>query len=184
MELPVLLLAMLAAVNPPRVRSALPDDDRAMIAWLASLVSGAVLVAIAALAGPFTAWLDLMASTVRMAAGATLVIQGIVTFVSAPPRPEPRLPGRLAAVVPVAFPVTLTPGLALLTLSGALDRSAPTAVALAAVGLCIAAASGGVHLGPSPESTRRRTLAGVARLLAVLMVFCGMALLADGIFDL
>lgn len=184
MGLPLLLVAMLAAVNPPRMRSAVPEEDRAIIAGLGCLISGAVLVAIATLAGPFTAWLDLMASTVRMAAGATLVVQGIVTVASTPPRPEPRLQGRLAAVVPVAFPVTLTPGLALLTLSGSLDRSAPTTMAVAAVGLCIAAATGRAHLGPSSESTRRRTLAGAVRLLAVLLAFCGVALLVDGIFDL
>ena len=61
-------------------------------------------------------------STLRMATGLVLVLQGGLAFVTGAPRAEPSLPGRRAALVPVAFPVLLTPGLALLTVSGALEE--------------------------------------------------------------
>ena len=40
-----------------------------------------------------------------------LVVQAIVTFGWRTVTPEPALPGRWAALVPVAFPTLLTPGL-------------------------------------------------------------------------
>ena len=182
MSLGLLVLAAVCTVNPFRVRSAVPADDAVRIATVAGALAwlGAAVLALGS-----AALLDTTAfpaSTVRMALGVVLVLQGGWTLVSRLPTPEPRLPGLQAALVPVAFPVTLTPGLGLLAASAALDRSVPVALGVLAVVLALVPALTWAWSGDGAPSGR--LLGGAARVLAGGLVLAGVALLINGIYDL
>ena len=181
MSLALLVIAAVSVVNGPRVRAALPERDPVLVGALGAVVGWVVLVPLAAGAGLLLDPVVLAASTVRMAAGVVLLVQGGVALVLPSPRPEPSLPGRRAALVPVAFPVTLTPGLGLLAVSGALDRSAPVALAAVAAALTTIPILALVRSTGSP--LRTRALAGVARLTSGALILCGAGLLVNGLFD-
>jgi small neutral amino acid transporter SnatA (MarC family) len=169
-------LAALCVVNAPRARHALgPDPARtgalgATLAWAATL-PGVVL------AEPLADLVDISPATIRIAVGLLLVVTGVLTVGLPSPPPTPALPGRRAALVPVAFPVLFTPGLAFLGLSGSLDHSAPTAAVVLALALATVPLLGLVEL---PERVRR----GLARFLSGALVVAGVAVLVDGVFDI
>ncbi len=174
MTLSLFVLAAVCVVNAPRARHALgPDPVRtgvlgAGLAWAGTL-PGVVL------ADPLADAIDISAPTIRIAVGLLLVVTGVLTV--ALPSPPPTPASRHPAVVPVAFPVLFTPGLAFLGVSGSLDRSALVAalvllVALATVPL--------LALVAIPERVRR----GLARFVAGALVVAGVAVLVDGVFDI
>lgn len=182
MSLLLLVIAAAAAVSAPRAIGALPPDARNATALVGAAATLGGLGLLAAVADPLADAVDLAAPTVRMAAGAVLAAQGIATMVLPLPRPEPRLPGRWAALVPVTFPTLLTPALAILAVSGSLDRSAPTVLAVLAAALATVPAL--AALLPTPGDASRRALRGVAALTAAGLVVCGIGLVFDGIFDI
>jgi small neutral amino acid transporter SnatA (MarC family) len=184
MTVSLLVLAALAAVNAPRARGALPAEDRVAVAGFGALVALVALVPVAAVAGPLTDWLRVPASTARMGVGVVLAVVGLADVLVAPdPAPEPRLPGRRAALVPIAFPVLLDPGLGFLVLAGSLDHGVAAALSAAAVALATLPLSALlVPPARSPLALRvQRALAGV---VAAGLVAAGIALLIDGMFDL
>ncbi|HYF44982.1 MAG TPA: MarC family protein [Acidimicrobiales bacterium] len=189
MDLPLFLLAAVCVVNAPRSRTAIGGDDRVRLAALGAALTLAALVPVAVFAEPLLDAVDISPATARIAGGLLLVAMAILALGSPGPEPEPALDGWRAAVVPVAFPTLLTPGLAALVLVGAADHSAPvaagvTAVALATLPLVLAVPTSG---GISPRTggpVRERVLAGIGRLLAALLVLAGLGLLFDGIFDI
>jgi small neutral amino acid transporter SnatA (MarC family) len=134
----------------------------------------------AALADAVIDGASVASSTLRMATGLVLVLQGGLALVTGAPRAEPALPGRRAALVPVFFPVLLTPGLALLTISGALDRSAPQAVAVAAAALAMVPLVALVRATP----VHAKVLDGLGRLTGAVLLLSGLALLMNGVFDI
>ena len=148
MSLALLALAALCVVNPARVRAALPRQETVLVGGLGAGVAWLALVPLVALADAVIDAAQVASSTLRMAVGVVLVLQGGWAMVTRAPSAEPALAGRRAALVPVAFPVLLTPGLGLLAVSGAFDRTAPVALAVI----------GGARSPPSPWShaSRRR----------------------------
>jgi small neutral amino acid transporter SnatA (MarC family) len=183
MTLALLVVAAVCVVNPARVRSALPEDEAPLIAALGAAVALLALVPVAAAADPLVGALGLTTSTARMAVGVVLVVLGVVGVAAPPPQPEPRLPGRAAALVPIAFPVVCTPGLFLLVLSGSLDRSAPVALGVTALVLAtIPALAVVLPARPSPVQQRVTRAAGIV--LAGVLVLSGLGLVMDGVFDL
>ena len=82
----------------------------------------------------------------------------------------------------MAFPTLLTPGLALLTVTASVDRSATVAVIVLAFAL--ATVPGVASIPVRPGSARHRVLDGAARALAGLLVLAGFGLLFDGVFDI
>ena len=64
------------------------------------------------------------APALRIAAGAVAVIGGIADLVRRPPAPTPALPGRRAALVPVAVPLVVRPALVVIALSAGADVGA------------------------------------------------------------
>ncbi len=200
MTLALFVLAAVCAVNAPRSRCALPTDGDGRIALtentgasprptrLPVAVAGAAitllaLVPVAAFADPLLDLVDISAATARIATGLLLVVTGILLVGWPMPEPEPALPGRRAALVPVAFPTLLTPGLALLALTAAADHSAVAAlvvlaVALATVPACRHDPGPAAGLGAAPGARRQR-----ARDRRRLLVLAGFGLLFDGVFD-
>jgi small neutral amino acid transporter SnatA (MarC family) len=179
----LLVVAAVAAVNAPRASSAVPREEPGLIGGLGAALALAPLVVVAAFAHPVLDALELTAPTLRMAAGAVLAVQGVVTMVGRPPTAEPRLAGRRAALVPMAFPVLLTPGLGLLAVSGSLDRSAPTTAIVLAAALATVPALAAV-VGPStPTTALERAVRATAVLLAAVAVVAGLGLVVNGLFD-
>ena len=180
MNLALLVIAAAAAVSPPRALAALPpDDDRVPVAALGALVALALTSVLAAVAEPIADAVDLATPTLRMAAGAVLAAQGIAAMSLRLPQPEPRLPGRRAAFVPVAFPTLLTPALGLLAVSASLDHGTATTVAVLAGAL--AAVPALAYAVARPPATAMR---GMAALLGAVLVAAGIGLIFDGIFDI
>lgn len=180
MSLALLALAALCVVNPARVRSALPREETALVAVLGAGLTWLALVPLVILADAVLDAAQVASSTLRMAAGLVLVLQGGWAMVTRPPRPEPALPGRRAALVPVAFPVLLTPGLGILAVSGALDRSAPVLLAVTAGALATVPLVGGVQA----SALSPRVLAGLGRATAAVLVVTGLGLVMNGLFDI
>jgi len=147
-----------------------------------SLVAGVLLVPVALLAAPVLDLLDISAPTARIAVGLLLVVSGIVTFGWPPPKPEPALPGRRAALVPVAFPTLLTPGLTLLVVVASVDLGILVTLVVTAAALAtlpLAALLLGQKTGPVPYRVRW----GLALLCCGLLVLAGFGMLFDGVFD-
>lgn len=180
MSLTLLVIAAVAVVNAPRVRTALPRVETVLIAGVGAALTWAVLVPLAALADAAIDGAAVASSTLRMATGLVLVLQGGLAFVTGAPRAEPSLPGRRAALVPVAFPVLLTPGLALLTVSGALDRAGPQTVAVMAGALAMVPLIAFVRVTP----VTLKVLDGLGRLTGAVLLLSGLALLMNGVFDI
>ena len=179
MNLLLLVVAAVAAVSAPRAQSALPNHGRVRAAAEGALVALAAAALLAALAGALADAVDLADPTVRMATGTVLAAQGIVAMLLPLPRSEPRLAGRAAALVPVAFPTLLTPALGLLAVSGSLDRSAPTTVGALLVALATVPLV--ARLVPQPSA---RSMRALGALLGAVLVVTGIGLVFDGIFDI
>jgi hypothetical protein len=108
------------------------------------------------------------------------ILAGIADLFRRPPSPEPSLPGRRAALVPVAFPLVARPAAIVVALGAGADRGiAPAAIAMAiGVGaLAVLAAA------PPPDATRARVLGWAARLLAAGLIAGGVFLAIAGILD-
>lgn len=135
MTLTLLVLAMVPAANPFRALAARPPDRRgATIALaLAAIVAGGLVAAV--VSGPLLDLVDVSGPNARIAAGiALLAVAGKDVF-ARPPSPEPALPGTLAGLVPLAFPVLFSPALALLAVAGAAERGIAVAVGAVALSL-------------------------------------------------
>ncbi len=170
------------AEGPGYRKAVLVDAAGRRLAVEGSAVAGVALVPVALLAEPVLDVLDISAPTARIAVGLLLVVSGIVTFGWPPPKPEPALPGRRAALVPVAFPTLLTPGLTLLVMIAAVDLGILVTLLVTAAALAtlpLTALVMGSKTGPVPWRVRW----GLALLCCGLLVLAGFGLLFDGVFD-
>lgn len=177
MSFAFLLFALVAAVNPCRVRLVLPER-RSAVALGALLALGSA-AAVAAVGGAFLDALDISPETFRLAAGVVLALEGARVLVLARPTEEPRLGGLAAALVPVAFPLLLTPGVVVLALAAGGDEVAAEAVG----GLALAFAL--VLLATFfPRSERADAiLAAGGRVLGAAEIAAGIALAVDALRD-
>ena len=164
--------ALLLALNPARGVFGVPRRDAGRLAVVGGAI-GAVAVVLLALAGG--ALPDISGPGFRTAAGFVAILTGAADLILRPPRPEPSLPGRRAALVPVAIPVVVRPALVLIALAA--QDALLTAVVLA-VGVALL---GGVAARWVPEGVDGRVLRWAARLLAAGLVVCGVLLSIDGI---
>ena len=177
MSFAFLLVAFLAAVNPCRLRLVLPERREA-VALGALLALGAV-AALAAVGGAFLDALDVSPESWRLAAAVVLALEGARALLSARPGAEPELAGRKAAIVPVAFPLLLSPGVVALALAAGGDD-----VEAAALG-ALAVALGLVVLATAIPRIERADplLAAGGRLLGALEIAAGIALAVDAVRD-
>lgn len=176
--------ALVAGLTPLRAALAVPRSGRsgreaAGVAALGALL-GSVPVLVVALAGDsLLDALDVSQPAARIAAGVAAAAVGVGDLLRSPPSAEPALPGRWAAVVPVAVPLVARPALVPLALSAGADHGAWPVVAALAVG---GAALVALALRP-PEGVRRRVLVWAGRVTAAVLVGVGAALTVDGVFD-
>lgn len=174
------LVSYLAAVNPARLRPALPETD-GRLRWFTVFAGMAITLGLAALGVALSVdvlhALDISLESWRIAAGAIVGVVGVRVLVSRERALEPQLSGLGAAIVPVTFPLLITPELvALVVLYGATE-SAWRSLGVLAIALTAAAASGAL-----PQRRPRLWLA-TARFFGAILVGTAIALAIEGIRD-
>jgi small neutral amino acid transporter SnatA (MarC family) len=170
MSFGLLLIAFLGAANPCRARLALPARREVVV--LGAVAALGVAATLAAVASAALDALDVSPESFRLAAGLVLAVEG--ARVLAWPRPvgEPELPGLGAALVPVAFPILLQPGVVTLALAAGADNLEAGGIGALALVLLVAAVLPGGALLPAG-----------ARLLGALEIVAGATLAVDAIGD-
>jgi small neutral amino acid transporter SnatA (MarC family) len=172
-----LLLALVTSVNPCRLRLVLPEL-RAAVA-LGALIALGTGAAVAAIGDAFLDALDITPETFRLASAVVLALEGARALVLARPAREPELGGLGAAVVPVAFPLLLTPGVVMLALTAGGDDVVGWAVGALGVAYALVVLSTLI-----PRSTRvDALLAAGGRLLGAAEIAAGVALAVDSLHD-
>ncbi len=97
-----------------------------------------------------------------------------------PPSPEPALDGWGAALIPVAIPLVARPALLVLALGAGVDSGVPVTFGAMVVGVATLA---GLASWWPPDAPRGRALRWGSRLLAAVLIACGVLLLIDGVLD-
>jgi len=175
--------ALLLALNPARAAFGVPRAGRsrrtiAGVAALGGLIGGLTVCAAAAVGDPLLEALDVSEPSFRAAAGIVAALAGAADLVRRPPSPEPSLPGRRAALVPVAIPVVARPALLVLALGAGADHGLLPSAGAMAIGIALLTA---LAAGSTTEGPRGRVLRWAARVLAVALVACGVILMIDGV---
>jgi small neutral amino acid transporter SnatA (MarC family) len=179
------VITLLVALNPARAAFGIPRAGRSQetvvgVAAIGGLIGGLVVCAAAAAGGPLLDALDVSEPSFRVAAGIVAVVAGVADLFRRPPPPEPALVGWRAVLVPVAIPIVARSVLLVLALGAGADRG----ILVGAGGMAIAVALLTVLVaGWSPEGARGRVLRWGSRLLAALLVACGVVLGIDGVLD-
>jgi small neutral amino acid transporter SnatA (MarC family) len=182
-------LVLLLALNPVRAAFGIPRRDAGApavkrgpleLALLGGAAGAVLVVAASALGPPLLDTVDVSDPAFRVAAGIVALAAGLWDLVRRPPRPEPALSGRLAALVPVAVPLVARPALLILALGAGADRGVLPSVVAMAVG--VVALAGLVAAEPADQG-RERSLRWIARLLAAGLIAGGVALGLAGIMD-
>ena len=127
----VAALAVMAAVNPPRRRAALPEPTAPAIAVTGAAVAWLAMVVAAAVSGPLLDAFSVSPPNIQIAAGLVLLVRAMVDVALPPGRESARLTGRWQAVVPVAFPLLIRPEVALLALSAGAEMGVTRTAAFA-----------------------------------------------------
>jgi small neutral amino acid transporter SnatA (MarC family) len=180
------LAAFVVIINPVRavasIAPALLRTGRA-VAVVGATVAAAVGIALAALHDQILDLLSVSAPTFRIGAGLVIAAMGLRALLLAPePWTEGIAGGRLAALVPIAFPVLITPELAVGAVAFGADEGTGITVAGILLGLVVAAALGS---WPRMADDRPRPpwLVPVGRLLGAGAVVVGVARVVSGVFD-
>jgi small neutral amino acid transporter SnatA (MarC family) len=178
------LIALVAALNPARAAFGIPSSRGSPsalgLAALGGLIGGLAVCAAAALGGPLLEALDVSEPSFRIAAGTVAALCGIADLFRRPPEPEPALAGWRAALVPVAIPLVARPVLLVMALGAGADRS--VLVAAGSMAIAVALLSG-LTAWWSTDGPRGRVLRWASRLLAAVLIACGVVLGADGVLD-
>ncbi len=137
----LIALAAVCAANPFRVAACAPTnpDIRRRAVAVAALLSLAAAGLLAVLSEPILEALNVSGSSSRIAAGAAVLVVGTRDLFIQPPAPKPALDGWRAGISPMAFPVILTPALAILAISAGSERGAGTAVGLIGAAILVVA---------------------------------------------
>jgi len=178
-------IVLVLCLNPARAAFAVPRADRTPREVLGICVAGGALgtlavVAAAALADPLLDALDVSDPSFRIAAGIVAGLTGVADLFRRPPRPEPALPGRRAAFVPVAIPAVARPALLVVAIGAGADQGVLVSFGAMAVGVALLA---GLVSALPTDGPRGRVLMWASRLLAAALVAGGAILTVDGIQD-
>jgi small neutral amino acid transporter SnatA (MarC family) len=172
-----LLFAFVASVNPSRLRLVLPTNRAAVT--LGALLALASAAAVAAVGGALLDALDITPETFRLAAAVVLALEGARAFVLARPAAEPELRGLGAALVPVAFPLLLTPGVVALAVAAGGEAMVGEAVGALALAFALVVVATWI-----PRGERTDGLLGAGgRLLGAAEIAAGIALAVDSLHD-
>jgi small neutral amino acid transporter SnatA (MarC family) len=172
-----LLLAFAAAVNPCRASLVLPAQTPALA--LGALVALAACAAVALAGSVVLEALDVSPESFRLAAALVLGLEGLRALLLPRPAAEPELPGLGAALVPIAFPLLLQPGVVMLALAAGGDDVAGRGIGALCVALGVAVLAGALRVGERGEAL----LAAGGRLTGALEVAVAVALAVDAVRD-
>jgi small neutral amino acid transporter SnatA (MarC family) len=177
--------ALVLALNPARAAFGVPRAGRsprtvACAAAVGGVSGGLAVCAAAAAAGPLLEALDVSEPSFRLAAGIIAAGAGAADLLRRPPPPEPALAGWRAALVPVTIPIVARPALVVLALGAGADRDLLVSVGAMAIGIATLIAL--VAAWPT-EGPGGRVLRWAGRLLAAMLVACGVILAIDGLLD-
>jgi small neutral amino acid transporter SnatA (MarC family) len=187
-------LVLLLALNPVRAAFGIPRglpgatarepagarSPALELALLGGAAGALVVVAVSAAGPALLDVVDVSDSSFRTAAGLIALFAGIADLFRRPPRPEPALAGRLAALVPVAVPLVARPALVVVALGSGADRGVLPSIVAMAIGVAVLA---GLVAADLPDGGRARMLRWVARLLAAGLIAGGVTLALSGILD-
>ncbi|HET8950080.1 MAG TPA: MarC family protein, partial [Solirubrobacteraceae bacterium] len=178
-------LALLLALNPPRAAFGIPRAGCSSreVVWLCAVggaIGGLAVCVFAALGDPILDALDVSTPAFRTAAGVIALLAGAIDLIRRPPSPEPALPGRRAALVPVALPLLARPALLVMALGAGADHGPLVAVGTMAIG---AAGLAALAARVSTDGPSGRALRWLARLFAAGLIACGVLLTIDGILS-
>jgi small neutral amino acid transporter SnatA (MarC family) len=178
-------LALLLALNPARAAFGIPRAGRSSrdVAWLCAIggaIGGLAIGIFAALGDPFLDTLDVSTPAFRTGAGVIALLAGAIDLVRRPPDPEPALPGRRAALVPVALPLVARPTLLVMALAAGADQGGLVAVGAMAIGVAILTA---LAARTAMDGPKGRALRWLARLGAAGLIACGVLLTIDGVLS-
>lgn len=178
------LLVVFGTINPIRAAIAVPrsssNRDRVTVAALGGLIGAIGLLLVGSLSGWSLGVADASRPALRIAAAGLCLLSAGIDLVRRPSPDDAALPGRGAALVPVALPLVARPAMVVAGLSVVADHSISFyGAALAAV---VAALVAGVSI---PDDGVGRTVGGWAvRLLAACAIVGAILLGADGVFDI
>ncbi|MDX1690610.1 MAG: hypothetical protein R3290_06275 [Acidimicrobiia bacterium] len=174
-------LALVAAVNPPRTRTGLPETTtgraRLPVLLLGSGIALAVVAGLAWWSGPLLDALDVSPETFRIAAGLVAGIAGLRSIIRTSPGAEPELPGLRSAVWPVAFPRLVAPEVVALAITAGSEDGVTGTVAAAAVAFAALAALGPLRRGAVTDGALR----WAGAVLGMVLVVIGAVLMIDGV---
>jgi small neutral amino acid transporter SnatA (MarC family) len=180
------LAAFLVVVNPARATASIgPNLLRTgrFVAVTGAAVAAVVGVALVALHDPILDALSVSEPTFRLGAGLVIAAMGLRALLLAPePWTEGLAGGRLAALVPVAFPVLIAPELAVTAIDLGADEGTGIAVAGVLVAMLVAAALGSWRR-LSEDRPPPPWLVPLGRLLGAGAVVFGVARVVSGVFD-
>ncbi len=170
----LIALAAVCATNPFRVAACAPTraDIRRKAIAVATALSLVAVGSLAVLSEVILEWLNVSGSSSQIAAGAAVLLVGIRDLFMQPPSPEPGLKGWRAGIVPMAFPVILTPALAILAISASSERGTATAVGVIGAAILLVAV---IVIGNVRGTYLRTATFGSAG------VVCGTLLLLNGV---
>jgi small neutral amino acid transporter SnatA (MarC family) len=177
--------ALVLALNPARAAFGVPRAGRSPrtvvgVAALGGAIGALAVCAVAAVGGPLLEALDVSEPSFRIAAGIVAGLAGAADLFRRPAPSEPALAGWRAALIPVAVPVVARPALLVLALGAGADRGVLVSAGAMAAGIALLTA---LTAGCPTEGTGGRLLRWAGRLLAALLVACGVVLAVDGVLD-
>lgn len=176
-------LALLLALNPARAVFGIPRAGRSShevvrLAIVGGAIGAAAVCAVAALGDVLLDAVDVSAAAFRTAAGIVAALTGAADLLRRPPSPEPALPGRRAALVPVAIPIVARPALLVLALAAGADRG--VLVCLVAIALGVAVLTALAARAPI-DGPAGRALRWAGRALAAGLIVAAVVIGVDGI---
>lgn len=177
----LLVVAVVAALNPFRTRLGLPEGPFGRARWTPLLVGlplGTVsLVALAWVSGPLLTVLEVSPETFLIAAGLVAGLAGGWALGFRRPAAEPELDGWWAGLWPVAYPRIMRPeAMGLAIAAGSMNGVAATGGAVV-LGVALLGVLGAVPRGPVSSAT----LAWLGRVMAATLVVVGVWLMIEGI---
>jgi small neutral amino acid transporter SnatA (MarC family) len=177
----LLFITAIAAVAPARFRLAVRASRVAVLGRVfgGALITLAVVAGVALAGDSILDWLSVRSESWRIAAGIVAGFTGVRRLLSGLPQPEPVLDRVPAALVPVAFPMLITPVVVTVALAGGVDLGVGNTVISFTVALGLAAATAAV-----PGERTSTLWLGASRFAAAVLIVVAVALIISGIADI
>lgn len=177
---------LLLAINAPAVAGRLPQavlkasvGRRAALLGLAFVIVTGVTALLAAINEPLLDGLEVEPETFRVSAGLVALLGG-ARLLLAPRRRAASAPGWFAAVIPLAFPLLLTPEMAALTVSYAADDGVSRTIGALVVATVASWALATVLSGRN-DAWHTTLISGTARFAGAIVAVAGVGLIVDGV---